>query len=161
MILWIVSVLILCSMPLIPAVTIQQVHHEVERETEKIDSFFGLNVDSSNIFSTDSSFLLRLFVLVEILSTMIFSLWLLNILELKLIEVAIELSLGVFVTFLLMLLTATIPVKLLNGVCLLAQKQLGWGKWKTGFITVSVLFSWIILHLLQLRRIDWMYHQNI
>ncbi len=96
----------------------------------------------------------RLVVLFELTGSILLSLWLLNILELKLIEVAIELNVGVLITFFLMLLMASIPLKILNGVCNLVEEQLDLGKYKSGLLTFSVFHLWALLHIIQLRRID-------
>ncbi len=150
---WVLSVVLVISMPVIPALQKKQIDQAVdELITEKQSVLSRMD----QLFGTQNhpSFFLRLLVFLELAGSIWFSLWLLNILELKVIEIAIELNLGVFVSFLLMLLTASIPVKLLNGVCLLVQKQLQLKQWKAGLLTAFVLGMWMILHMLQLRRID-------
>lgn len=151
---WVLTFVLVVSLPFIPALQKAQIDQAVETR---------LSTEKQMVFSDVFQFLrdkdhpslfLRLLAVLEISGAIWFTLWLLNILELKVIEIAIELNLGVLVTFLLMLLTASIPVKLLNGVCLLIEKQLGLKQWESGLLTAVVLLLWMVLHLMQLRRID-------
>lgn len=151
---WILSVVLVLSMPVIPALQKKQMDQAVDEIIKEKKQTVLSRVDQLLGDQNHPSFFLRLLVFLELAGSIWFSLWLLNMLELRVIEIAIELNLGVFVSFLVMLLTASIPVKLLNGVCLLVQKQLQLKRWETGLLTAFVLGIWMILHLLQLRRID-------
>lgn len=92
-------------------------------------------------FSEGSSFLKKIWGILEIIIGISISIKLTRLLSLLTLPIILEIGLGPFVFFLVMSVLLTIPVQLLNGICLHLQKQFSLGKVKTFLLTV---FSFLI-----------------
>jgi hypothetical protein len=96
---------------------------------------------SNTDFLSDASLLKKIWGVLEILFGISLSIGLTRLLSLMVLPLILEIGLGPFVFFLVMSVLLTLPVQLLNGICLLVQKQFSLGSVKTFLLTA---FSFII-----------------
>lgn len=140
MILTTLSVVILIMLiPSFQAVEKELMEEELE---QSIKSNF-----SQMVFSL-GSFLKKIWGIFEIMVGIGLSIGITQLLSILVLPIVLEIGLGPIVFLLLMSVLLTIPFELLNGVCLLIQKQFSLGKFKTIFLTIFTFFIYVVGNLL-------------
>jgi len=91
-----------------------------------------------------SSFFKKIVGIVEIVFGITLSIYITQSLSLRVLPIILEIGLGPIVYVLVMFALLTIPIQILNGTCLLIQKQFSLGKWKTFFLTFVVFLIYIL-----------------
>ena len=141
----------------------QQMLYGAENDSNfsiKSNVIFNIIKGSINILSI--SFVNKAFVLAKIVGSVLISLWLQNIIALKIIELAIELQLGTILTILLLVVSSLLPIVILHQTSHFIQRQLDLSNVKTEVLKLFLLFTWALIHIIQLQSISTLrYHEYI
>lgn len=143
----VVSLGIICLLLVIPS--FQAIEKQVVETTyqNQVESF--INVDG---FS-DNSLLKKIWGIIEIVTGIGLSIFITQLFSLRILPISLEIGFGPVVFLLVMSLLLIVPVQLLNGFCLLLQKQFSLGRLQTLLLTVFSFLLYIIGNFLIKARI--------
>ncbi len=143
----VVSLSIICLLLVIPS--FQAIEKQVVETTyqNQVESF--INVDG---FS-DNSFLKKILGVIALLTGIGLSIFITQLFSLRVLPIILEIGFGPVVFLLVMSLLLTVPVQLLNGFCLLFQKQFSLGRLQTVLLTIFSFLLYIIGNFLIKARI--------
>ncbi|HMA82974.1 MAG TPA: hypothetical protein VKP59_01960 [Candidatus Thermoplasmatota archaeon] len=110
---------------------------ETEYKT-RVDSFIGVDGFFKN------SFLQKIWGIIEILTGIGLSIFITQLFSLRVLPIILEIGFGPVVFLLVMALILTVPVQLLNGFCLLLEKQFSLGRFQTLLLTVFSFLLYIM-----------------
>jgi len=110
---------------------------ETEYKT-RVDSFICVDGFFKN------SFLQKIWGIIEILTGIGLSIFITQLFSLRVLPIILEIGFGPVVFLLVMALILTVPVQLLNGFCLLLEKQFSLGRFQTLLLTVFSFLLYIM-----------------
>lgn len=129
------SLFIICLLLLIPSFQALE-KQAVKREYKnRFDSLITVNNFSEH------SLLKKIWGFIELFTGIGLSILITQLFSLRVLPIILEIGFGPVIFFLVMALLLTVPVQVVNGVCLLLQKQFLLGRFQTILLTI---FSFLV-----------------
>jgi hypothetical protein len=129
------SLFIICLLLLIPSFQALE-KQVVEREYKnRFDSLITVKKFSEH------SLLKKIWGFIELFTGIGLSILITQLFSLRVLPIILEIGFGPVIFFLVMALLLTVPVQIVNGVCLLLQKQFSLGRFQTILLTI---FSFLV-----------------
>jgi len=135
----IVSIIVICSFLFLPSI------QAVEKNLVK-QEIFEVNLIQiiQKGINSFQSFLKRLLVFFELSFGVSIAILITQFFAIRVLPLILEIGFGTVVYVLVMLLLLTVPVQLLNGICLLIQKQLRLNSFQTLMLTIITFSLYIV-----------------
>jgi hypothetical protein len=118
--------------------------HAIEKELIKQEMQKSIDSTFSDTLFSLGSFLKKMWGLFEIIVGIGLTIGITRFLSILVLPIVLEIGFGPIVYLLLMSALLTIPFELLNGVCLLMQKQFSLGKIKTIILTIFIFLTYFL-----------------
>ncbi len=129
------SLFIICLLLLIPSFQALE-KQAVKREYKnRFDSLITVKKISEH------SLLKKIWGFIELFTGIGLSILITQLFSLRVLPIILEIGFGPVIFFLVMALLLTVPVQVVNGVCLLLQKQFSLGRFQTILLTI---FSFLV-----------------
>lgn len=134
----IISLCIICLLLLIPSFQALE-KQAVKREYKnRFDSLITVKN------SSEHSLLKKIWGFIELFTGIGLSILITQLFSLRVLPIILEIGFGPVIFFLVMALLLTVPVQVVNGVCLLLQKQFSLGRFQTVLLTIFSFLVYII-----------------
>lgn len=129
------SLFIICLLLLIPSFQALE-KQAVKREYKnRFDSLITVKNFSEH------SLIKKIWGFIELFTSIGLSILITQLFSLRVLPIILEIGFGPVIFFLVMALLLTVPVQVVNGVCLLLQKQFSLGRFQTVLLTI---FSFLV-----------------
>jgi hypothetical protein len=134
-----VSIIVVCSFLILPSI------HAVEKKLVKEEFSNVVHGDlNQNGITSFQSFLKKLFGFFEITISVSLAIFITQFLAIRVLPIILEIGFGPVVYMLIMLVLLTIPIQVLNGICLLIQKQFSLSSIQTLMLTIITFLIYIV-----------------